>query len=104
MVKTNRISPNSFTKIERVVIDRFAELSHEDTGKEHTGRAQANALYFDASQRHPHHANEGEHADSVRYGLRLVEIEQPVHASDHRRGALYFGASACSVGLEVLIE
>jgi hypothetical protein len=45
-----------------------------------------------------------EHADGVRNGLDLVQIEQPVHASGHRRCALYFGARARSVGLKILVK
>jgi hypothetical protein len=54
------------------MIDGLAEVSHEDTGEKHTGCAQADALHFDTSQRHPHDTNKGEHADSVRNGLDLI--------------------------------
>ena len=86
------------------MIDRFAEVAHEDTSKEHARRAESNTLYLHASERHPHHTNEREHADSVRNRLRLMQLEEPVHALSHRRRAFYFGARACCVGLKILIK
>jgi hypothetical protein len=73
--------PELLHEIERVMIDRFAEVSGEDARKEHPRRTQTDAPELQASQRHPHHANEGEYADGMRDGLRLVKVEEPAHVS-----------------------
>ena len=44
-----------------VAAPSFAEVSGEDARKEHPRRTQTDAPELQASQRHPHHANEGEY-------------------------------------------
>ena len=96
--------PELLHEIERVMIDRFAEVPDENAREEHARRAEADAAELHAPQRHAEHAHEGEHADGVRDGLRLVEFEEPAHASGFRRRGLHLGARAGGVGLEVLVE
>ncbi len=79
MVKTNSISPNSFTKCERVMIHRIAEMPDDNPGEKHARRAEADAAEFQTAQRHPEHTHKGERADRVRDRLRLVKLEKPVH-------------------------
>ena len=72
-------------EIERVMIHRFAEVPDDDAREEHPRRAEADSAEPHAPQRHAEHAHEGEHADGVRDGLRLMELEEPAHASGFRR-------------------
>ena len=62
-----------------LVIDGFSEVPDKDAGKEHARRAEADAAKLHTPQRHAHHANDGNYAESVRDGLRLVQLEEPVH-------------------------
>ena len=96
--------PELFHEIERVMIDRLAEVPDEDAREEHARRAEADAAEFQTPERHPEHAHESEHADGVRDGLRFVELEEPAHPSSCRRCGLHLGARAGGVGLEVLVE
>jgi len=52
----------------------------------------------------PTNTHEGDYPYGVRDGLRLVELEEPAHASGHGRCGFHLGARACSVGLEVFVE
>ena len=79
-------------------------MPDEDAREEHARRAEADAAELHAAERHAEHADEREHADGVRDGLRLVELEEPVHASGFRRRGFHLGARAGGVGLEVLVE
>ena len=49
------------------------------------GPTEADSAELHAPQCHAEHADEGEHPDGVRDGLRLVELEQPAHGSGFRR-------------------
>ena len=91
-------------EIERLMIHRFAEVPDEDAREEHPRRAEADSAELHAPQRHAEHAHEGEHADGVRDGLCLMELEEPAHASGFRRRGFHLGAGAGGVGLEVLVE
>src|ERR1700751_2316303 len=86
------------------MIYRFAEVYDEDAREEPPRRAEADSAKLHAPQRHAEHAHEGEHADGVRDGLRLMELEEPAHASGFRRRGLHLSVHACGVGLEVLVE
>ena len=77
--------PELLHEIERVMIDRFAEVPDEDAREKHARRAEADAAELQAAERHAHHAHEGEHADGMRDGLRFVKLEEPAHASRFRR-------------------
>ena len=79
-------------------------MADEDAREEYACPAEAHALHFHASERHPDHAHESEHADGVRYGLRLVELEEPVHPSSRRCCGFDFDARACGVGGEILVK
>ena len=70
--------PELLHEIERVMIDRFAEMPDENAREEHARRAEPDAAELQTPERHPHHTHEGEHADGVRDGLRFVELEEPV--------------------------
>ena len=71
--------PELLHEIERVVIDRFAEVPDEDPREQHARRAEPDAAELQAPERHAQHAHEREHADGVRDGLRFVKLEEPVH-------------------------
>ena len=73
--------PELLHEIERVMIDRLAEMPDENAREEHARRAEPDAAELQTPERHPHHAHEGEHADGMRDGLRFVKFEEPVHAS-----------------------
>jgi Phage integrase family len=91
-------------EIKRVMIHRFAEMPDEDAREEHPRRSEADSAELHAPQRHAKHAHEGEHADGVRDGLRLVELEEPAHASGFRRRGLHLGTHAGGVSLEVFVK
>jgi hypothetical protein len=71
--------PELLHEVERVVVQFGAEVSDEDSCKEHARRAEPDATEFQAAERHAHHAHEGEHTDGVRNGLSFVELEEPAH-------------------------
>ena len=96
--------PELLHEIERVLIDRIAEMSDDNPGEKHAGGAQADAAEFQTAQRHSEHTDKGERADRVRDGLRLVQLEEPVHASSYGRRGFHLGARTCGVGLEILVE
>ena len=73
--------PELLHEIERVMIDRLAEMPDEDAREKHARRAEPDAAELQTAERHPHHAHEREHADGVRDGLRFVEFEEPAHGS-----------------------
>ena len=67
--KDEKNQPKLLHEIERVVIDRLAEVAGEDAREQHTGGAQADPANFDAAQRHPEDADERNQADRVRNRL-----------------------------------
>ena len=71
--------PKLLHEIQRVMIDRLAEVPDEDARKQHARRAEADAAKLQAPERHAEHANDGNYADRVRDRLRLVQLEEPVH-------------------------
>ena len=83
--KDEQDQPKFLHKIEHVMVNRLAEVPDEDAREEHTRCAEADTAELQASQRHAHHAHQRQHADGVRDGLRMMEIEEPAHASGFRR-------------------
>src|SRR4029453_4547692 len=86
------------------MIDRLSEVPNEDAREEHACRAKADPFDFHTPKRHPDHTYESEHAYGVRYGLSLVEFEEPVHPSSRRRCGLALWARAGSIALEIFVE
>ena len=78
--KDKQDQPEFLYEMQRVIIDRLAEMPDENAGKEHAGRAEPNAAKLEAAERHAHHAYERQHAHGVRDRLRFVKFEEPAHS------------------------
>ena len=87
--------PELLHEMERVLIHRIAEMSDDNPGEKHAGGAQADAAEFQTAQRHSEYTDKGERADRVRDGLRLVQLEQPVHASSYGRRSFHLCTRTC---------
>jgi len=71
--------PELLDEVERMVIDRFAEMADEDAGKQDTCRTESNPTKFGAAERHADDANEREDSDRMSDGLGLMKLEDPAH-------------------------
>src|SRR4051812_30842044 len=86
-LKTNREDKQNesqlFHEIECVMIDRVAEVTHDNSGKEDAGRPKTNAAKFQAPKRHSDHAYKSENTDSVSNRLRAMKFKKPAHANEN---------------------
>ena len=80
--KDEQDQPKLLDEVERAIVNRVAEMPNDHSREKHTCPAQADAAELQAPKRHAKHADEGEYADGMRNGLRLVKLEEPLHRAN----------------------